>query len=412
MPFCRGIITTDFQPPLSHIVLLSHNRRTPIMALKNAFENEKLLEFKNQKVKFTVGNSSFYVQKATDRQLENYKSSRDRKRIKKLKIDIETKGIQSINSITEKSVKYVGGKAANFGELNKIYFNSETKLQTPKAAFAIPFYYYDQHIITNGIDSLINSLLNDKFLKKDIKELEFRLKKIRKRIKKAKVDEVLMKEIVSIAIKNGIDTLRFRSSTNAEDIKGFNGAGLYDSKSGILNNNKKSYEKAMKKVWASLWNIRAFQEREFFKIDQKTIAMGILVHQSFPDEEANGVAITKNIYRPERKGFVVNIQKGDVSVVLPPQGVTSEQLIIKHNIDSKDNIEIDYISYSSLNNNEALLSRNELVELNKTLAAIKLYFYSIENPITRPLFEDFAMDIEFKIEKGTRKIIVKQARIY
>ena len=114
------------------------------MALKNAFENEQLLKFKDKKVKFSVGNSNFYIQKATDRQLENYKSSRDRKRTKKLDVDFETKGVISINSLSKNSVKYVGGKAANFGELNKIYFNSSEKLQIPKGAFAIPFYYYNR----------------------------------------------------------------------------------------------------------------------------------------------------------------------------------------------------------------------------------------------------------------------------
>ena len=59
MPLCRGIITTDFQPPLSHIVILSHNRRTPIMALKNAWTNKSLLALNGQNVKFSVEMNEF-----------------------------------------------------------------------------------------------------------------------------------------------------------------------------------------------------------------------------------------------------------------------------------------------------------------------------------------------------------------
>ena len=63
-------------------------------------------------------------------------------------------------------------------------------------------------------------------------------------------------------------------------------------------------------------------ERSYFGIDQKSVAMAILCHRSFPGESANGVVITKNLYRKNYRGFVVNAQKGDVSVVKPPIDVT------------------------------------------------------------------------------------------
>ena len=412
MPFCRGIITTDFQPPLSHIVILSHNRRTPIMALKTAWTEKDLIALNGKKVKFTVSNSYYTVTKASDRATQTYFSNRDRKRVKKLKVDLKIKGIQSLNSLSRHSVKYVGGKAANFGELNRIYFNSKEKLVIPKAAFAIPFYHYQKHIDDNGIDILITELIENTEIKNDLALLEKKLKTIRKAIKKSKFDSKFLSQIENLIEINGIKRLRFRSSTNAEDIKGFNGAGLYDSKTGILGNNKKRIDEAIKKVWASLWNLRAFQEREFFKIDQNTVAMGVLIHQSFPNEEVNGVAITKNIYRTERTGFVVNLQKGDVSLVIPPNGVTSELFIIKHNISAQNKMEIDYISYSSLNNNEALLKTSEIIELNRILAAIKLHFFNNLKNKAFIDYQDFAMDIEFKIEEKTRQIVVKQARIY
>jgi pyruvate,water dikinase len=412
MPLCRGIITTDFQPPLSHIVILSHNRRTPIMALKNAWTNKDLFALNGMNVKLVVESSNYSIGKTSDRATQNHQSNRDRKRVIKLPVNYEINGIQSINSLSAYSTQYVGGKAANYGELNRIYFNAKEKLQIPKAGFALPFYHYLVHCKTYKIDSLISELFENEELKQNVGLLDDKLKEIRKAIKKAPLDEKFLNEIENLVLENGIERLRFRSSTNAEDIKGFNGAGLYDSKTGILGDEKKTIEKAIKKVWASLWNLRAFQEREFFKIDQSTVAMGVLVHQSFPNEEANGVAITKNIYRPERIGFIVNAQKGDVSLVLPPLGVTSEQFVIKQNLQMAEDIEIDYISYSSLNEEKPILSFAEVKKLNRILATIKLHFYKNITKVLKPSYEDFAMDVEFKIEENTRKIIVKQARIY
>ena len=49
--------------------------------------------------------------------------------------------------------------------------------------------------------------------------------------------------------------------------------------------------------------------------------MAILVHRSFPDEEANGVAITGNIYLPLLTAYTINVQIKDISVVLTSSGI-------------------------------------------------------------------------------------------
>jgi len=412
MPFCRGIITTDFQPPLSHIVLLSHNRETPIIALRDAWDNKTLRDLENKLIKFTVENKSYKTEATDENQANKYWERKDKKKVIELDMDLDVRGIQSISKLSQKSVKYVGGKAANFGELNKIYLKSDEKLGIPKAAFAIPFSYYKEHTMNNHIEKMIDEVINSDEIKNDTKLLDEKLKAIRSAIKKGKINPWLLADVKELIKENGIPRMRFRSSTNAEDIDGFNGAGLYDSKTGILGDEKKSIEKAIKKVWASLWNLRAFQERAFFKMDQRTVAMGILVHQSFPNEEVNGVAITKNIYRPERTGFVVNVQKGDIPIVLPPAGVTSEQFIIKHNFKLDKQIEVDYISYSSENENLPLLSMQEMYDLSRILSAVKRHFFDQITGFITPSYQDFAMDVEFKFEEGTRNIIVKQARIY
>src|SRR5690606_12452291 len=109
------------------------------------------------------------------------------------------------------------------------------------------------------------------------------------------------------------------SSTNAEDLDGFTGAGLYDSKSGDPNDPQRPVLDAVRKVWASVWYFRAFEEREYRSIEHTAVGMGLLVHNSFPEEEANGVALTNNPF--DKSGldpaFYVNVQLGDESVVLP-----------------------------------------------------------------------------------------------
>ena len=80
-------------------------------------------------------------------------------------------------------------------------------------------------------------------------------------------------------------------------------------------------------MWASLWNYRAFEEREFHRIDHMAAAMGVLVHHNFDDEVANGVAVTKNPYDPNWPGFYVNVQVGESLVTNPDPDATPDELL-------------------------------------------------------------------------------------
>ena len=62
-------------------------------------------------------------------------------------------------------------------------------------------------------------------------------------------------------------SLRYRSSTNNEDLPNFNGAGLYDSKTQHPEETEEDgISKSLKQVYASLWNSRAFIERDFHRM--------------------------------------------------------------------------------------------------------------------------------------------------
>lgn len=80
-------------------------------------------------------------------------------------------------------------------------------------------------------------------------------------------------------------------------------------KTGSLFSKNKSIEKAIKQVWASVWDFKAYQEREYFHINQSKIAMAVLIHRAFGTELANGVALTQNPYRLEQFAFLVNAQE-------------------------------------------------------------------------------------------------------
>lgn len=402
-----GIITTEFQTPLSHINVLSHNRGTPNMALRDGWTNPKLTDFTGKLVYFKVALDSFTIREAGIDEAQKFWAEKEPQTVHKLTLDTLTTGLIDLAAAGVSWVPVIGGKAANFAEIKKIVLPDQQLLPLPENHFAIPFYYYWQHMKQNKLDQLVNNMLNDSEFRSDIDYRKTRLAELQSAIKKATLNPELL-EMVRTRLSNsdGFTTFRFRSSTNAEDVEGFNGAGLYESYTGSLTDPDKPIDKAIKKVWASLWDFAAFEERDYFKIDHKTIAMGVLVHRSYPAEAANGVAITENIYNPFMPAVTINVQVGEISVVNPEEKYLPDQILYYTRSDADI---YEYINHSNVPGMEGktVMTSAELKELKDYCMAIHNHYCFINlecNPI----------DIEFKVDvvNGGRKLYIKQARLY
>lgn len=399
LPNVRGIIVNELQTPLSHLVLLGKNRKIPIMAYTTVFKDSNIKKLISKKVELKISVDTFYIKESNKKITQKII-----KKKKKLIVDNSVTQLVDLSKIPKKGANSIGSKAQNMSYL--IAISKEISFKTPENAHAIPFYFYTNHIQKKSISPLIQELLA--YPHKDSAQwINKQLKKIRNAIKKEPINTELIAKL-NQAFKNApFKNFRFRSSTNAEDMDDFNGAGLYDSKTGIMGDSIKTFEKAIKQVWASAWNESSYMERELFGIDQQSIAMGVLVHRSFPDELANGVIITKNIFRENFSGITVNIQKGENSVVKPAKGEVCEQFVIYHfnTGTDTDDFDVDYTSNSNLNNNEPLLTRKEIGNLFLVSKKIesKMYRYWRKN-----LFHP--VDIEFKIVGANRDLYIKQVR--
>ena len=147
---------------------------------------------------------------------------------------------------------------------------------TVPGGFAVPFYFYDEFMKANGLYDDIEEMLADTVFQTDFDTQESELKKLRKKIKKAETPQWIIDALTQMhETFPGGTSLRYRSSTNNEDLPGFSGAGLYDSKTQDPEETENDgIDKSIKGVWASLWNFRAFVERDFHRIDHTKAAWG------------------------------------------------------------------------------------------------------------------------------------------
>lgn len=400
-----GLITAELQTPLSHVNVLSQNRGTPNMALVGAMDNETLLALEGKWVKLVVDPFEWKVTEVTKEEADAWWETHKPPPIQVPALDLTVTDLRNCKELTPDSIPAFGGKASHYGVLENI---GEKVPVVP--AFAIPVYYYKQFEKQNGFDKTIAALLADPKFNEDIQFREQALASLREAILKAPLDPTFLGLLMD---KLNADypgqKMRFRSSTNAEDLGGFTGAGLYTSKAGDPNDPNDSVEDAVRTVWSSLWNFRAFEERSFRGIDHQGVAMAVLVHQSFPHEDAQGVALTANLFDPLEPAFYVNVQKGDISVVLPPPGVTTDQFLYFYTYPGQP---IVFIGHSNLiADGETVLTAKQTYTLGTALDAIHKTFAKWYGKDPTAFY---AMDVEFKFDTppGATEpaLIVKQAR--
>jgi len=404
IPTVRGIIITELQTPLSHLVLLAKNRNIPVYVDTKVWEKQSINNLLGKKVELTTKENSYSL-KASQKPIPRKKAVKEII----LKRDLSVTDLVDLETATPLNiVNSIGSKATNLVLLKQIQKELKS-YKTPEYAFAIPFYYFDQHIKDNHFQDKINALYA--IPKDSVKLLEKELKAFRKTVKNSKVNPELLKKIEEkLNAQNDFKNFRFRSSTNAEDMEGFNGAGLYDSKTAIIGDTEKTVEKAILEVWSSFWNFRAFQERDLFGINHESCAMGVLVHRSFPDEKANGVLVTRNLYRDRYAGITVNVQLGEESVVKPEPGVTCDEFYC-HNFNGFGSFVVDYRSTSSLNNGKPILTETEIKKMFDISPVLerKLYLLWQKRKMAK---RSYPLDIEFKYLGDEKQLYIKQARAY
>ena len=398
IPVVAGIITDELQTPLSHINVLSQNRGTPNMSLVGAVSDGGLRALEGKWVRLTVDPFDYAVEEVSSAEAETWWDEHKPPPIEISPMDTTVTELRDVADLGVEDIPAFGGKASHFGVL----YNIGEPLRVPDG-FAIPLYYYKQFEEENGLDLVIDQLLEQEEFKNSIDYRQAALAALRAEMAVAQVNPALLQMVTEkMASKLPQTRCRFRSSTNAEDLDGFTGAGLYTSKSGDPTDPARPIEDAMRVVWGSLWNLRAFEERSYRGIDHRKVGMAMLVHRSFPNEDANGVALTNNIFDATQYAFYINVQVGDVSVVRPPFGIVPDQILYFF---TYPNQPATYLGHSTLMpDGETILTRGELHELGLALYAIHNGFKKL---YAKP-GKFYAMDVEFKFETGVAW--VKQAR--
>ena len=433
LPMVAGIITLAPATPNSHVAILAKTYGVPFTFLSNEYNLNQVDDLLGHLGIFYVGESgAIYLFNTDDYSQQRIDDIFALKALPELDIKpMEELGAYSLplDELVPDDIKYVGGKAANFGLLRKAIPNNSPV----GVAFSFDLWNeFNSQVLSNGKtlkQEIAERLQGYSWPPANMSELSSTLYAIREDLFKSDEVTVFSPELQQVILDTlssdvyGFDQfkkLRFRSSTNVEDSEQFSGAGLYDSYSGCLADDldadgegpcqcdagevkERGVFRAIRKVYASFYNDNAYLQRLRFGVDENEVGMGLLVHHSFPDEQelANGVGV---LSKGSVNRYSLTSQAGAVSVTNPEGDAMPEVA--------------NLYQYSSMNWSFLLEQTSSLVTLGDTVLSGEEEYIALCELLEAVADEfslltgktDYQLDYEYKKVAPSGDLIVKQVR--
>lgn len=432
-----GIVTGTRQGELSHLNVRSSTRGTPNCYIADPLT--ALADWEGQLVHFTCGENDWSIEAATAEQAEAWWDSIRPDPVEVCSPNTTTTDMPELHELAtdtleerQDNICTYGAKGSNLAALYQ-RIDDEYQLQ----GFLIPFHYYQEFMNTHtwtvdlgdgpaeySFSDTLAAWSVDPTFTSDPSTRRADLEDLRDAIRGEKLDPdllAMLAEHIRDVFGDEATMVRFRSSSNAEDSMEFAGAGLYESESGCLadelddddegpslcdpdKSDEQTLDHALLKVWASLWNMEAWDERDWYSIDQSQVAMGVLACTRVGDEEANAVAFSGNPSAADDDRYLINAQEGELAVVSSEPGVYPESVLLT--LDDGAVTDILRVTGSSEVVGGEVLTDAELSELGGELWTITEVFPLDD---VAPEGHDVLWDTEWKID-STGQLKIKQIR--
>ena len=398
LPRVAGIMTSVVQTPLSHVNLRAIQNDIPNAFIRNPLDNDTIANLLDDYIYYRVERDHFIIRKATLEEVNKWYENIRPKEDQDPPLNLSYTKILPLSEIEFTMSDGYGAKCTNVATMLSFGFPDKT---IPDG-FGVPFYYYQEFMKFNNFFENIKAMVSHPDFIADRSVRNDMLKAFRKKIENAAMPDWMLDELAAMQASFPPGTsIRCRSSSNNEDLSGFNGAGLYDSKT--QKPSEGHISKSIKEVYASLWNLRAFEEREFYRLNQFMTSMGVLCHPNYKDEKANGVGVSADPVYQTKNTFYLNTQLGEDLITNPNALSVPEEILL----DRETVNGFIVIEHSNLiPKDSAIMSEFYLNQMRIYLTKIHSEFerlYAAENDTT------FAMDIEYKITSDDQ-LIIKQAR--
>ncbi|MGH1338694.1 MAG: PEP/pyruvate-binding domain-containing protein [Aureispira sp.] len=401
LPRVGGIITSVIQTPLSHVNLRAIQDNVPNCFIRDPLAVDSITDLLNHYIYFKVEQGRYVIREATLQEVNDWFEELRPAEEQESPLNLYYRYVLPLEDITFHMSDGFGAKCANVATMRRLGFPEGT---IPDG-YGVPFYFYQEFMKANGLFERAKEMMKTPDFYTDRNKRAGLLRAFREKIEQARMPNWMANDLEEMqASFSSRTSIRCRSSTNNEDLPGFNGAGLYDSKTHHAGEGH--IAKTIQEIYASLWNLRAFDERDFYRVNHFTASMAVLCHPNFSGEQANGVGVSMDpIYQTGDVFYYLNTQIGEDLITNPNARSIPEEILLDR-VQTGNSAYLVIRRSSLLPDHRLVLEERYLEELREYLTIIHQEFeqlYKAQDNST------FAMEMEYKVTKEGQ-LVIKQAR--
>ncbi|EHK67730.1 PEP/pyruvate-binding domain-containing protein [Achromobacter arsenitoxydans] len=311
-----GLVTQRPSTLLSHVNLLAKGWRIPNAYVRDAVA--ALREHDGQWVELTVSSNGYQVQRIAQPAAPAPKTASSAPLPKP---DLSVRAIKPLTGMTTRDSRHCGVKAANLGALKAVLPPSAS---VPDG-FCIPFAQYAAYMKQLGVPARVAALERRPDFAGDANVRRSELAALRQTIVNGQPDPALAASWRDRWQKQLQGRGVFvRSSSNSEDLPGFSGAGLYTTVPNVTQAD--ALARAVRTVWASVYNFEAYEARRAAGIAQDGVVMAVLVQQAAASD-SSGVMITRDPFDASRRHVTYLSAKRGLGIKVVEGRRQAEQLM-------------------------------------------------------------------------------------
>lgn len=307
LPPVAGVITVQPSTALSHVNLLAKGWGIPNAYVRDAYE--ALARHDGRWVRFEAGRDSYQLE-ATERpaRLPTRKTA-----ALIAKPDLSRLAPIPLVALKATDTSACGGKAARLGVLERLRLAGRLPGVAPVPdGFCLPFAQHAAFMAQPQAQALIRqALATERF---------DRSSRVRRQVL-----QQLRADLVELPLPAGLEEqwlqrwreqlagsgVFVRSSSNSEDLANFSGAGLYSTVPNVRQ--AQDLSRAVKTVWASVFNAEAFEARRAAGLAHDQVRMAVFVQRAI-DSRLSGVMITRDPFDAERNDSIYISAKRGIGI--------------------------------------------------------------------------------------------------
>ncbi len=312
LPPVAGVVTEKPSTVLSHVNLLVKGWGVPNAYVQNAYD--ELAPLEGQWVTLQVTDEGYRVEPTPQPSTPPARPASALLRAP----NVRQRQMVPLTQLRAASATACGAKAANLGHLEAARRAGRLTGTAPVPdGYCIPYAHYVDFSRRTDVAQRIQSALQTEGFD-------------RSRVVRRKALEALRHDLIEMPLPPELeaswaqawrdqlsgDGVFVRSSSNSEDLANFSGAGLYST----VPNVKRDADlgRAVKTVWASVFNFEAFEARRYAHIGSEQVAMAVFVQRAV-DSVSSGVMITRDpfdanhvnaVYVSAKRGIGIKVVEG------------------------------------------------------------------------------------------------------